>query len=117
LTGHRTYSRRQKYIEFTVAEYLFLDDNPIEMANNLLSLENQIVTFSFAVDGGLVQEMFIENVEIKPITDSEPYDHDIAFISLKNIDYLFESKIIKARTGQKIKTISDKFIKTRGIII
>lgn len=121
-TGHRSWSRKEKYVEFTHSEYLFLYNNPIVKANQILNCENLVIQYEF-MNGGMIQDMYVEKVDIQPLTkDNITYEYGIAIIYLKNINYLVISRRIKEKPGQKwIKakggTADGKILRTRGIII
>lgn len=115
LTGTRTWSNLNNYLEFSITDYLFKYDSPIAQANHLLALENTIVTFAFAIDGGLILSMYLESVDIHPLF--QPWRKDIAVLNLKSVEYLRVSRRIKTKDGKWIKTADGNYLTTKGIII
>jgi len=115
LTGMRTWSRKRVRMEFTVMEYLFKYDDPVAKATEIMSLENNVVTFTFANDGGLTQDMYLEPIDIYGLV--KPYDYDVAVLNFKSEDWLNISRRLKTKDGKWIKTKSGDYIKTKGIVI
>lgn len=114
--GTRTYSRNERYVEATVQEFLFkYADKGISVLRTLRTMEDKIVTFFFHLDSGLIQEMWLANVDVYPLL--APNRNDIAVLTLVNARYLQISRRIKARDGKFIKTEDGKFIRSRGIIL
>lgn len=115
LTGFRCYSKMNNYFKALVIVHLFKYTNANQRAKELLLLEGKSVTFIFAQDGGLVQQMHIEKVDIYPLF--KPYADDVAIIKVFNQNYIMTSRRLKDRESRLLKTDKNKFIRTRGIII
>lgn len=116
LTGKRTWSRMNSYVEFEITEYLCKYSNANVRATSLLSFENKEVTFEFASDGGLVQNMYVSTIDFFPL--EHPYSKDVAIIKVINTDYLQISRRIRAIPGREwIKSDTGKILRTRGIIL
>lgn len=117
LTGHRSWSRNESYVEFSVMDYLCEYANPNTKALEILAFEDKDVTFTFATDGGMVQQMRVVDVNFFPLI--KPNRDDVAVIHFMNIDYLQVSRRIRAIPGKEwIKnTPAGKILRTRGIII
>ena len=116
LTGKRTWSKMNNYVEFEITEFLCKYSNSNTKAASLLSFENKEVTFEFASDGGMVQNMYVEMVDFFPLEN--PYSKDIAIIKVINTDYLQISRRIRAIPGREwIKADTGKILRTKGIII
>lgn len=114
-TGHRTWSKKGKFVEFEHAEYLFKYPNPEEMANTLLALEDTIVTYYF-MNGNLIQEMYVEKIEIKPlVVEDITYEYGVAVISLKNWNYLQIQHGLKYADNADVIFADDTIATTRGI--
>jgi len=120
ISGKRTWNNPNNYMAFSVMDYLFRYDSPQTQANNLLDFEDSTVTFSFATDGGLVLNLYLESVDFYPLLN--PYDKDVAVLNLKSIDYVRISRRIRDIPGKRwIKAIGGdaqgKILRTKGIII
>lgn len=117
ITGKRTWSRKFRFVEFVHAEYLFKYADPAAMATTLLQYENTVVTYHF-FSGPVVQEMYVESVEIKPLFgDDVNHEFGIAIMTLKNQEYLQVQRRLKFLDGKFVKFLDGKFAKTRGISI
>jgi hypothetical protein len=115
LTGVRTWSRKRMRTEFTVMEYLFKYANPHTKAREILALENTVVTFYLAIDGAMVQEMYLDSVDIYGLI--RPYRYDVAVLNFKSKNWLNVGGYLKTKDGKYIKTADGKYIKTKGIIL
>lgn len=115
LTGVRTWSKGHYLLEFSVMEYLFKYSDPVAKANEILALEDNVVSFTLAIDGALTHNMYLEAIEIHSLY--KPYAYDVAVLNFKSEKYLNISRYLKAKDGKLIKTADGKYIKTQGIVI
>lgn len=115
LTGARKYSKMNSYFSTAVTAYLMKYPNAKEIAKTLQQMEGKIVTFIFAPDGGLVQQMFLESVEIFPL--EKPNSEDVAKLKLKNTNFVFISRRLRTKQNELLKNEKQKFIRTQGIIL
>jgi hypothetical protein len=116
-TGHRTWSKKGRFVEFVHAEYLFKYSNSYEMAQTLLNYEDKVIVYYY-MNGGLIQEMYVENVEIKPlIVEDFIYQYGVAIMTLKNWDYIQISRNLKYLDDSPVKFLNDTIAKTRGIVL
>lgn len=117
LNGKRTWSRKNKFVEFVHAEYLFKYADPGATATTLLQYEDTVVTYHF-LSGSMIQEMYIERIEIHPLfVEDIKYEFGVAIMYLKNQDYLIIQRRLKFLDGKFVKFLDGKFAKTRGIVI
>lgn len=116
INGHRTWSKHENYVAFTVMDFLCDYADPAAKALEILAFEDKEVTFTFATNGGMVQNMRVVNVDFFPLI--KPTRDDLVVIDFMNIEFLQISRRIRAIPGKEwIKADTGKIIRTKGIII
>lgn len=112
ITGKRTYSRNEKYFEFTLMCNIWKYSDPNAKADELLTYENTVVTFFPWSDGTMIKECFLESVDFEPLF--RPYDNDLAFLRFIGTQYsdVLTERII-TKDGKWIKTKDGKYIKRK----
>ncbi len=103
LTGKRTWSRNERFVEFEVMIYLFkYPDGGKAVLNSLLAMEDQEVNFFMHSDGFLTQLMWLVGIDVFALI--KPYSKDVAILSLANKNYLRLSSgpVLDDATGQPI---------------